>query len=312
MSRERIVEISNEIIEEYAREYGLTLTLRQLYYQFVGRGLLPNGDNVYKRIGATLTDARLCGDFPLDGLEDRGRSVGETDTQCDDDIDGAIDDAADSISRTPFFLRYGKWYGQPTKVFVWIEKDALAGVVEGVCSREGVGLFPCRGYPSVSSLAAWVRSTYEVLCDEYGDVDSNAVILYLGDHDPDGLQIPISAATNIRIIQELEDQQFDFEMKRIALTIPQIRQHNPPPMPAKKSSARYAAYKAKTGLDDAWELDALDPPTLRALVQTEIARYYDKTIWRANLATIQELREQMVEQMCEDPVWLEQQLRRRF
>lgn len=307
MTRSEIVETAKEIVEEYREDYNLTLTLRQLYYQFVGRGLLPNGDKVYKRIGSTLTEARLSGEFPLDGLEDRGRSVGATDVECSEDVDEAIDDASDSISRLPYWLRYGRWHRQPTKVFVWIEKDALAGVVETICSKHGVGLFPCRGYPSISSLADWVSTTYDMVED-----GEEAVILYLGDHDPDGLQIPLSSEDNIRTIMDLEDKWFQFEMKRIALTLPQIRKHKPPPMPAKKTSARYAKYKAATGLDDAWELDALDPPTLRTLVDNEVAKYHDASIHQHNQAAVKHLRDAMIRRMTDDPDWFGKQLRRRF
>jgi hypothetical protein len=307
MTRDEIVQHALTIADEYRYQHNMVLTLRQLYYQFVARGLLPNGQKVYKRIGSTLTDARLNGSFPLDGLEDRGRTVGPTDAECAEDVDEAITNAAKSLRRLPYWLRYGPWHNQPYKVFVWIEKEALAGVVEPVCDRLGVGLFPCRGYPSVSSLAHWVRTAYEQVDD-----GEEAVILYLGDHDPDGLQIPLSAEETIRTIMGLEGTRFDFTMERIALTLPQIQAFNPPPMPAKITSARFDKYLRTTGMTDAWELDALDPPKLRNLVETEVGRYFDESIHRANRNRIADLREEMVDRITDDPDWMEEQLRFNF
>lgn len=51
---------ANEIVEQY-RAQGFVLTLRQLYYQFVARGLIPNRQSEYKRLGSVINDARLAG-----------------------------------------------------------------------------------------------------------------------------------------------------------------------------------------------------------------------------------------------------------
>ncbi len=58
---------ANEIIDEY-RDQGFTLTLRQLYYQFVARGLIPNTQRDYKRLGSILNDARLAGLVDWDAI----------------------------------------------------------------------------------------------------------------------------------------------------------------------------------------------------------------------------------------------------
>ena len=55
-----IIEQANAIIDVYAAQ-GFDLTLRQLFYQFVSRGLIPNKDSEYKRLGSIVNDARLAG-----------------------------------------------------------------------------------------------------------------------------------------------------------------------------------------------------------------------------------------------------------
>ena len=326
MKKEQIIETAIEIAEQYRDEYGLGLTLRQLYYQFVARGLLPNGDRVYKRLGATLTAARIdakamarLGAFPIEYIEDRTRNIGRTDSGDVGTIDQAFDEVARGLSSMPFWLRYGRWHGQPEKVFVWVEKEARKGVLESVCADLGVALFACKGYPSSSSLGDWVRSTAYSLKDrgrQHYDEDDDALtwdkatIIYLGDHDPDGLQIPTSAAETIRSIMEVEGLQFDFELERVALTVEQIEQHDPPPMPAKMSSSRFQGYFEATGLQDAWELDALDPPILQRLVRDSVGAHFDPALEDANRADAKAKRLELINRVCEDPAWIEQQLRR--
>ena len=112
------VAMAHVIIREYAEE-GYDLTLRQLYYQFVSRGWLPNTDRNYKNLGAIVNNARLAGLLPWDAIVDRTRGLearGHWETPVD-----IVRDAARSFG-------VDRWEGQDYRVEVWIEKDALVGV----------------------------------------------------------------------------------------------------------------------------------------------------------------------------------------
>ena len=272
MKRAEIIEHANQIASEYVRQ-GLVLTLRQLYYQFVARGLTGNGQKVYNRIGAALTEARYNGTFPIEWIVDRGRSVGATDVEECMSVEAALERAAEGVTAAPYWLRYGRWHGQPFRVWVWVEKDALAGVLEDACARLGVGLFPCKGYPSVSALAAWLKEA-----DEATPGGEEAVILYLGDHDPDGLEIPRAALRSLERLQWVQGTDVRIRMDKIALTVDQIEEYDPPPFPAKVTSSRYDRYVRETGLRDAWELDALEPTVMRSLVQDSVRGLFDPSI----------------------------------
>lgn len=245
------------IAEDYGNQ-GLRLTVRQLYYQLVARGLEANGQHHYKRIVEVLSRARLAGEFPMHLIEDRGRDVGMSKTDVQLDIDGADHHAANSVRMAPEELLWaGRWVGQPVLPFVWVEKEALAGVFEKPCNELGVGLFPCKGYPSLQALWHWI----EQVDDAYGlannwesiqllegcgispsSVWGRIVVLYFGDHDPDGLEIPNSAKRNIEQLMESHSEAInnewpEVEFRRCALTVEQIRRYNPPPFPAKESSS---------------------------------------------------------------------------
>ena len=70
----RVVDQANEILSEYA-DRGIVVTLRQLYYQFVSRDLIPNKQTEYKRLGGIISDARLAGLIDWNYLQDRTRNL---------------------------------------------------------------------------------------------------------------------------------------------------------------------------------------------------------------------------------------------
>ena len=59
------------------------------------------------------------------------------------------------------------------------------------------------------------------------------------------------------------------EVRRIALTMDQISRYDPPPNFAKVTDSRFANYQMQYG-DESWELDALDPSVLDALIREHV------------------------------------------
>ena len=128
-----IITQANEIIQEYQLD-GLDLTLRQLYYQFVSRGLIPNKQTEYKRLGTIISNARLAGYIDWNAIEDRTRNLMGL-THWNDP--GEIIKAA----RSSFMLDH--WTDQEYRVEVWIEKEALVGVIASICNKLDVPYFAC-------------------------------------------------------------------------------------------------------------------------------------------------------------------------
>lgn len=95
-----------------------------------------------------------------------------------------------------------------------------------------------------------------------------SVLFYLGDHDPSGEDM-------VRDIRErLELFGANVDVRKLALTMAQIREYEPPPNPAKVTDSRFAAYSAKHG-DESWEVDALDPTTLAGIITDAFAETID-------------------------------------
>jgi hypothetical protein len=256
---QEIVDRANGIVEEYEKQ-GFDLTLRQLFYQFVSRGLIANKDSEYKRLGSILNDARLAGLVDWTAIVDRTRYL-RNNSHWDNPAD-IIQSAASSYARD-------KWANQPNRIEVWIEKDALVGVIAQVCKRLDVPYFSCRGYTSASEM--WVAGQRLV---RYLEDGQEPVILHLGDHDPSGKDMSRD------IVDRLELFTGDHvRFQRIALNMDQVDQYDPPPNPAKITDSRASAYIAEFG-SESWELDALDPRVLSDLIETAVCQFIDGDRWK--------------------------------
>lgn len=249
-----MIEQANEIVEEYQGQ-GYDLTLRQLYYQFVARDLLPNTIQSYDRLGALISNARLAGLVDWTAIEDRTRSLHKL---------PSWDSPSDIVEACASQYREDLWRNQPKLIEVWVEKEALAGVFQRVCDELRVPLFSCRGY--VSQSAMWRAAMRHIRGGK------RVKILHFGDHDPSGLDMTRDIKDRLETFGSLAD------VFRIALNLDQIEEYGPPPNPAKTTDARYAAYQAQYG-DESWELDALEPAVLSQLVEDNVLLVRDQTLW---------------------------------
>lgn len=257
-----VIDKVNEICEDYAQQ-GFDLTLRQLYYQFVARGLIPNKDTEYKRLGSIVNDGRLAGLIDWDYIVDRTRFLRSL---------SHFAGQGDAVSYVAARYREDVWADQPVRLEVWIEKDALVGVIEGPCNQWRVPFFSCRGYVSQSEMydAAMRLIDHEM-------TGQTVAIIHLGDHDPSGIDMTRDIEDRLSLFGA------NFSMNRIALNMAQIQQFNPPPNPAKVTDSRARDYIARFG-HQSWELDALDPATLSGLVDQTIQAYVSPALFRQALA----------------------------
>lgn len=253
-----IIAKANEIIEEYAAQ-GFTLTLRQIYYQFVARDLIANKQTEYKRLGSIINDGRLAGLIDWQSIEDRTRNL-----EHNPHWDGP-EDILRSVHRS-----YGidLWSTQPVRPEVWIEKEALVGVIEPVCQGLDVAYFACRGYTSQSE--QWRASIrFQKYIHEGGQ---KPIVLHLGDHDPSGMDMTRDNRDRLGVLRA------PIEVKRLALNMDQVEEHRPPPNPAKFTDSRFTAYVREYGTES-WELDALEPAFIADLIRKHVLMYRDEDLW---------------------------------
>lgn len=258
----QIIQQANDILDEYAKQ-GFVLTLRQLYYQFVARDILPNTDKSYNRLGSIINDARLAGLVDWNHLVDRTRNL-----QVLEHFDGA----PHALHKLAGWYHVDLWERQEVRPEVWIEKDALVGVIEGVCEELDVPYFSCRGYTSQSEM--WAAGQR---LGRWRDAGYGTHIIHLGDHDPSGMDMSRD------IFDRLETFMGGTTFTRIALNMDQVEEFGPPPNPAKLTDSRCGAYISEFGYDS-WELDALDPKTMTGLIRAAVVALRDDTIYREDVA----------------------------
>lgn len=275
------IEQANEIIEKYTAE-GYELTLRQLYYQFVSRNLIPNHDKEYDKLGSIINDARLAGLVDWDAIVDRTRNLRSL---------SHWESPAEIAQGCVDSYRIDKWADQPHRLEVWIEKDALVGVIERACNLLDVPFFSCRGYTSQSEMWAAAQRL-----QAYRDAGQEPIIIHLGDHDPSGIDMTRDIDDRLALFMDGQ-----MEVKRVALNMDQVKTYSPPPNPAKLTDSRCRDYISKFG-NKSWELDALEPKVIDALVQRTIKHYRDGTRWNLSKDREEEGRSRlasMVEELSE-------------
>lgn len=251
-----IIDQANEICRDY-EAMGYALTLRQLYYQFVARALLPNSDKSYKRLGSIINDARLAGLIDWDHLTDRTRSQRRVSTW---------NNPNEIISASAQQFRRDLWEvsGQLARPYVWVEKDALLDIVARAANQWQVPYFSCRGYVSQSEMwGAAMRMQNQL------DRGLKPVVFHLGDHDPSGIDMSRDIQERLTLFAG-----YGIDVHRIALTMDQINQFQPPPNPAKLTDSRGFDYVRKHG-PQSWELDALEPQMLVSLISSEVGACVD-------------------------------------
>lgn len=254
----QLIKKTNQIIAEYDA-MGYQLTLRQVYYQMVARDILPNNFRSYKNLGTLISNARLAGLIDWNAIDDITRNLRRN---------ASWDSPADIMQSTLYSYRRDRRATQPEYIEVWVEKDALIGVIEKVASRNDVPCFSCRGYTSQSEM--W-RAAKRLMRRSDGGTKP-VTIIHLGDHDPSGIDMTRDIQARL---SEFGAEDFGIFVDRIALNWNQIEEYNPPANPAKETDIRYKGYKDMYG-EDSWELDALNPRVLDRLVQEAIDKHTDQ------------------------------------
>lgn len=245
----------NDIIDDYSAQH-LRLTLRQLYYQLVSANVIVNVERSYKNLSSLVSNARLAGLMDWDAIEDRVRQP-VTPTEFAN-LEELVDAALNSY-------RLPRWDGQETYAELWVEKDALAGVLRPIAREYHVTLMVNRGYSSQSAMYESARRFLEAQ-----EQDKQLVLFYLGDHDPSGEDMVRDIGARMEMFGVV-----DLDVQKLALTMDQIEEYEPPPNPAKSTDPRAADYIAKYGTSS-WEVDALPPNVLATIIRTALSDVVDQ------------------------------------
>lgn len=289
----QVIAYANLILDEYEK-----VTARQLYYQFVARGYLDelgfrpdasgstNNPQSYKRLTGIISDGRLNGDIDWSKLEDRGREP---------TVWRHYSGPADVLKSGIYSYRLDRWEGQSYYAELWVEKEALASVLEPVADESHVTMMVNKGYSSSSAMYESARR-FLYHCR---DNDKEPVLFYIGDFDPSGEDMVRDISDRMRMFG------VDLDVRKVALTMEQIQKHKPPPNPAKVTDPRAKNYIRQHGRKS-WEVDALDPNELQRLIRRGLSSVIDvhalnkvKEREKGHVERLEEIRDDLQEEFGE-------------
>lgn len=270
-----VIDWCNVILSQY-RELGFDLTTRQVYYQLVAKDKIPNNPKSYNRIKRIVSEGRKAGLIDWEMIVDRTRKV---------IIPPHWDDPADMVNEAAQQFAIDKWENQPRHIEVMVEKEALAGILEPVCKDLDIPFTANKGYSSDSAL---YRAGKRVM-EKYHVEDKDVYILYLGDHDPSGMDMDRDILERLKMYGGLV-----LEVERLALLMKQIEALDLPENPAKTTDSRSAGYIALFG-ESSWELDAIEPTELARIVTDAVVALRDEEIWQEDVEREEEMREELQE-----------------
>lgn len=236
------------------------LTLRQIYYQLVGKGYIDNNISQYNMLSKLLKQARIDGKISWEDVEDRVRSY--------NDLSG-YNNMNHYIETTMYYFlndyKRNLLIDQDLYIEVWIEKDALSSIFKKTCEPWTIPVVVCRGYSSVSFLNDYKNRILQ-------NPNKIPTMLYFGDFDPSGVEMLTAMETTLR--DELGIKYINFI--RVGLLKDDIFRYNLPHSPdaLKNSDTRAAKHVLEHG-NLAVELDALPPNILELKINLAIENIID-------------------------------------
>lgn len=240
------------------------VTVRQIFYHLVSKGILRNTENEYQNLDKKLVRARKAGFIPFEWIMDRSRNPL---------IIPLYDSPFHYLQENIEYYYKDTWKSQRCLIVILLEKEALAEIVWGIASYYNVPVFPTRGYSSWSIF----HDKFRKVADKYPD--KPLVMLVLGDYDPSGFDISRDYREKLEFLGISPHI-----VERVALTRDQVIKYQLPPLPMKSKDPRAERFRREHG-ESVVELDALKPSLLRQLLNEAILKYLDMEAFNNDLET---------------------------
>jgi hypothetical protein len=233
-----------------------------------------------------MKDERITGRIPWARIVDSSKPMFLQAEDEREDVDAETkferakdnyDSAEDTFRQTRFYTSF--WTYQPEYVEVWVEKDALARILKEITDKYMVSLIVCKGYQSITNeknrrdyyLSRELLSQHQI--EDLNRTPRKATIIYFGDYDPRGENIPQV------IKRDFSRLGYTATLQKVALTPEQISANHLIPAPCKKTDSMATAWIANHG-DQVYELDALEPNVLRKIVEDSINAHFNADKYR--------------------------------
>ena len=260
---------------------GFSISLRGLFYKLVSQNLILNYLEAYQKLSSIVDDCKYCGLLDWDSIKvDGARSIR---------IDYSIDGIPDALNDTIYQYKLDRQEGQDNYIEVWCEKETLVDILRNVTDKYHIPLCIVKGRNSSTA----IYKGYQRFREEI-DNGRPAKLIYIGDHDPSGLDMvrDIEARTLFMLQNStLDYSKYSrslnstleyksllpeyFEVMPIALTMYQIKKYNLPANYAKETDLLYNWYVQTFKTENSWEVDALESEVLSDILEQTITGLMD-------------------------------------
>lgn len=269
-----------DVINKY-REFW-PLSIRQIHYRLLGStaplrhaskpdSKYVNNSNSYKSLAELLARARVEGRFPWDSIDDETRPE-----DLNNDFWNVAEFADAHIKRFMSGYQRNRQQSQPAHIEIVAEKLTVRTILEDIAADHSIPISFSRGHngPTMKRKIAerFRRSKKDTL-----------ILLVVSDLDPAGEAI----------IQNFRDDFEDdhgipascIEVYRAGLNMSRVEELSLTPSSdiEEKNVSTKAAYEAKYGTTDAYELEAMEPEDLRNALMDDIDSVLDIDAYNAEL-----------------------------
>lgn len=228
--------------------------VRFCYYRAVSQRIVPKTERGYELVQRALMHLRETGIIPWESITDSTRWRRKPETW---------NSAQELLTNAYGSYRQAMWTDARTRVEVWCESESVAGVIWPITDEWDVPLYPMKGQTS-ASFAYSVAMTYR-------DDPRPVIIYYVGDLDPAGLEIEANLAAKLGKYSGRDDM----IIERLACTPTQIAEMGLIGGPPKKWTWRHPTLGEQPFIGEAVEVEAIDAPILRELVETAVTSHLD-------------------------------------
>ena len=234
-------------------------TVRAVCYKLFTLGLIGDmSKNETNKVSRALTWAREHDELDWNWIVDETRRVEQIASWAN------LAEFTDIASRS---FRRDSWQCQPYHVEVWSEKGTVRGTLAPVLKQFGVAFRVFHGYGSATSV-------YQAASDSLNVEREAFIAFYVGDWDPSGLHM-----SEVDLPNRLLEYGGSVDLRRIALV-----QEDLPRLPSfslnsKRRDSRCRWYWNHCRSQRCWELDAMDPNTLRNRLRRAIEDVIDWEAW---------------------------------
>jgi hypothetical protein len=235
------------------------ITVRGAMYRGIGTLWKDSSEANYRQCCALILKMRRLGIIPYHWIVDGTRVSNKPSSW------SGLADYATTIARA---YRKDLWQRQEDYIEIFVEKDAMSGIVSPVTREYDVRLNPIRGYASETFL--WN------IAEEWKRIKKPISVYYPGDHDPNGLDIETDLRNRLQ-----EFCGFEVNWKRLAVTQDDFAKEELFGFPVKRNSkgkGKWRYYLAEFG-DRCVEVDAIPAPEIRDRVRQAIESHIDQREW---------------------------------